>query len=87
MKSLPSDFTNYPWNSVLQKSEAETIACNVMKILKRTGNIWRELSNEEYKEERLKDGRWSDSEFQYLEQVKPYTVSATTASKFSKEWQ
>ena len=87
MKSLPSDFTNYPWDSILQKSEAETIACNVMKILKRTGNTWRELSDEEYKEERLKDGNWSSSEFEYLEQVRPYTVSVEMASKFSKDWQ
>ncbi len=87
MKSLPSDFTNEPWNSILQKSEAETIARNVMVILKRTGNTWRELSDEEYEEERKKDGRYTTSELKYLAQVRPYTISPEMASKFSKDWQ
>ena len=51
----PSDFLEYPWNSVTKNSEYETIALNIMVILKRTGDEFRELSFDEYKTERLKD--------------------------------
>jgi len=47
----------------------------------------KELSNEEYEEERKKDGHFTTSEFKYLEQVMPYCKSPETASLFSKEWQ
>lgn len=87
MKSKSSDFAKIePWNSVLQKAEAETIALNVMKILKRTGDTWRTLSNEEYELERRKDGNWSFSELKYLEQIRPYTISADKAKTFSPDW-
>lgn len=82
----PSDFTEQPWNSVLQKSEAETIARNIMVILKRTGNKWRKLSWEEYKSEREKDGEFTESERGYFNQVLPYTLTAENAATFSKSW-
>ncbi len=86
MKKLPSDFTNYPWSSVLQNSESETIAVNIMKILKRTGNTWRELTFEEYKKEREKDGHFTSKEELYFNDVIPYCKSTDTAALFSKEW-
>ena len=58
----PSDFKVFPWSSVSKNSETETIAQNIMIILSRTGNEFRELSWDEYKEERLKDGGFSDRE-------------------------
>ena len=58
----PSNFTKQPIASVLQKSEAETIARNIMVILKRTGDSFRPLSWDEYKAERLKDGHFTESE-------------------------
>lgn len=82
----PSDFTTYPWSSVLQNSESETIAQNIMVILKRTGNIWRELPWEEYKEERLKDNNFSERERVYFEKVQPYTVSEDMARIFYAKW-
>lgn len=82
----PSNYTGYPWNSVLEKSEAETVARNIMTILKRTGDTWRELTWEEYKTERLKDGRFSEMEQGYYEQVIPYCKSADTANLFCKNW-
>ena len=82
----PSAFTNYPWNSVLQNSEPETIACNIMNILKRTGDTWRALSWEEYCKERLKDGNFSETEKDYFEQVIGYCCSEQTAKLFSPDW-
>ena len=82
----PSNFTSYPWSSVLQNSESETIALNVMKILSRTGNEFRPITWEEYKEERLKDGYFSDREKSIFENVIPYCKSADTAVLFSKSW-
>lgn len=59
----PSFFSSkYPWDSVFGKSECETIAQNIMKILQRTGDEFRTLSFEEYKDERLKDGNFSERE-------------------------
>jgi hypothetical protein len=82
----PSDFTTKPWSSVFRKCEAETIAANIMVILKRTGNQWRELPYAEYEFERRKDGGFTDSEMAYFDQVRPYTVSAEKAAMFSPTW-
>ena len=82
----PADFTKYPWSCVFQSSEAEVIAVNIMKILKRTGNEWRKLSWEEYKKERLQDGNFSEREQEYFNKVIDYCQSPETAKLFSKEW-
>lgn len=88
MKELkPSDFSNLrPLSSVLGKSEYETIALNIMVILKRTGNEFRELSYEEYESERKKDGNYSKIEYMYFESVAKYCLSAETAVSFSPNW-
>lgn len=85
-KTKPSNFKKYPWNSVLQKSESETIAANIMVILERTGNKFRPLTWTEYKKERLKDGNFTELEKGYFEEVIPYCKSADTAQLFSKSW-
>ena len=82
----PSDFTEYPWSSVKQNNESETIACNIMRILKRTGDTFRSLSWEEYKEERLKDGSFTESERRYFDDVIDYCTSPETARLFSPTW-
>lgn len=82
----PSNFNKHPWNSVTQNSESETVARNIMVIMGRTGDEWRELSWDEYKEERLKDGNFSISEKQFFDRVTPYCKSADTAVLFSAEW-
>ena len=82
----PSDFTEYPWDSVLQQSEAETIARNIMVILTRTGNTFRELSWEEYRVERLKDGSFREQEKHYFDMVIKYCKSEDIAIIFSKVW-
>ena len=82
----PSDFTKNPMDSVARKSEAETVARNIMVILKRTGNEWRRLGWEEYKTERLEDGGFSESEWGYFDEVVGYCISPETAVLFSPVW-
>lgn len=82
----PSNFKIEPWNSVFQQSEYETIAINIMVILSRTGNKWRELSWAEYKKERKKDGNFTDSERTYFIKVASYCYSWQSAITFSPAW-
>lgn len=84
---LPSTFTTLPSDSVLQKTEAEIVAVNIMVILKRTGNKFRDLSWEEYKSERMKDKEFSQDEYQYFQRVIGYCKTADTARLFSKKWE
>jgi hypothetical protein len=92
----PSDFVEWPWSSIFRNSEHEQVATNIMVILKRTGNKWRELSWDEYLAERQKDGggntgNYSTSHGYLSEQtcfssVQPYTVSPEKAAEFSGTW-
>lgn len=86
MKTKPSDFTFHPFSSVLQNCECEQIACNIMVILKRTGDTFRPLSWDEYVSERKKDGHFTESEKGYFNQVINYCKSVDTANLFSKTW-
>jgi hypothetical protein len=86
MKTKPSDYNTYPWNSIIRKSEAETIAMNIMVILKRTGDTFRELDYQEYKQERLKDGNYSDEEKFWFDKVIKYCKSSEMAARFSAKW-
>lgn len=83
----PSFFSSkYPWSCVFNQSEYETVAKNIMTILKRTGDKFRELSYDEYEKERLKDGNYSSGEKKYFDEVIKYCKSADTAKCFSKSW-
>ncbi len=82
----PSNFTSTPFDSVLKKSEAETVARNVMVILKRTGDEFRLLSWEEYRQERMKDGSFTESEKTYFEQVAGFCTTAAAAQAFCAGW-
>lgn len=73
-------------NSVLQKSEAETVARNIMVILARTGDYFRNLTWQEYKKERKKDGNFSENERSYFDQVIKYCQSEDDAILFSPVW-
>ena len=81
----------YPWSSVFQNSEAETVALNIAKILKRTGNTFRLLSREEYTTECKKDGvgqvLYGDPFASYkYEDVAKYLETAANAATFCKDW-
>lgn len=82
----PSDFIKHPWSCVFMSNEHESIAVNIMVILKRTGNEWRSLTFEEYETERKKDGGYSRVEKAYFDDVSPYTYSADKAAIFSETW-
>jgi len=82
----PSMFNSYPWSSVLKSSECETIAYNIMKILNRTGDEFRLLTWDEYKNERLKEGNFSESEHRYFDMASAYCKSSDTAVLFSDSW-
>ena len=77
----PSSWTNRIFNSIFRNTESEIIFANCMTILSRTGDEWRKLTWEEYKEERLKDGNFSEYEKSYFEKVLPYTLSNTLAQE------
>ena len=83
----------YPWSSVMQNSECETVAKNIMVILARTGDEFREMSEEEYKAERLKDyeknpkgGSYSYFEAETFDRVKNVAKSAAMAARFCDGW-
>ena len=57
-----------------------------MVVLKRTGNVFRDIGWEEYKTERLKDKDFSHGEELYFKDVINYCKSAEAAQLFSKEW-
>ena len=84
---LPATFTNYPWSSVLQNHESEMIARNIMIILTRTGNEFRELTWDEYKTERLKDGQFTENEKRYFDQVSYLALGdIKKIQNFSDQW-
>lgn len=82
----PSDFLKHPYDSVLQHTEDEVVARNIMVILKRTGNTWRPLSVDEYEKERMKDGGYTGLEIRSFEKVRSYCESAERAESFSPAW-
>jgi hypothetical protein len=82
----PGDFTTTPWNSVFRNAESEIIAMNIMVILKRTGNTFRELTYDEYEAERKKDGNYSTKERVYFDKVIGYCKSPENAAIFSPNW-
>jgi hypothetical protein len=82
----PSNFTGRPWDSVLRNTESEYIAANIMRILKRTGNTFRELTWDEYKTERLKDEGFDECEHRFFNRVIGFCKSEDTARNFCKNW-
>ena len=86
-KARPRDISGvYPWSSVLRKAEYEIVAQNIMKILSRTGNVFRELSFDEYKLERAKDCKLGNFEKEAFDIVVGYTISAYNARMFCHGW-
>ena len=83
----PSEY-KYPWSGVHLNCESEKIAYNIMKILGRTGDIFRDLSWEEYVTERYKDGAFKEveAEKKYFDAVIGYCKSPDTAALYSREW-
>jgi hypothetical protein len=88
MTLKPSNFLNRPFNSVMNNTEHEIIARNVMVILSRTGDEWRSLSWEEYEAERTKDGAKliNTMERPYFDRVVGFCVAPESAEAFAPGW-
>lgn len=82
----PKNFLSHPYNSVMNNSEHETVARNIMVLLDRTGGVFRPLSWEEYKAERQKDGNFSEAEKYYFDRVAGFCVAAESAMAFCPGW-
>jgi hypothetical protein len=80
----PIDFRAYPWDSVFQNAEHEIVARNIMIIM---DDHWKELSWEQYKSIRKKDGWFCESERKYFDAVIKYCKSEDTARCFSPVWE
>lgn len=88
-RALPSNYCSQPMGSIEQKSEVETIACNIMRMLKRTGDTFREFTFEEYEKIRLADGAidWHvKNEKHYFEVAITYCESPEKADEFCSNW-
>jgi hypothetical protein len=83
----PSDFTNHPHGSVLSNYESEQVARNIMVILARTGNKFRVIAWDEYRDERKKDGNFSEKERGYFDRVSGFCVAAESAVAFCRNWE
>lgn len=81
----PSVFAERPRESVLQKTELEIVAQNIMKIRKRLGDKW-PLTKEEYESERKKDGGFGYLEASYFDDVIKLIPDAVGAISFSATW-
>ena len=90
--ATPKDFIKYPYDSVFHNSERETVALNIIKILSRTGNTWREITWSEYLNERIKDGGGNTHNYKHgsestlFKEVVRYTCSEDVARLFSPSW-
>ena len=82
----PSDFNILPTSSIYWKFDDEVVARNIMAILARTGNEWRTLSFDEYKQERLKDSNWYDIEEYHFKRVNDYCRTEKAERLFSPTW-
>lgn len=76
----------FPAASIFQNHESEVVALNIMTILRRTGNKFRDLSWEEYTKERKKDGNFTVREEKYFKKVVESCVSEEKARKFCQGW-
>ena len=86
-KTKPSAFAGtFPFSSVLQDTQSEVVAKNIMVILSRTKNKFRSLSWKEYEAERKKDKEFTGREKEYFKKVQFYTKTAEAARCFSKSW-
>lgn len=82
----PSDFALWPKQSLYWKMEPESVAENIMIILARTGDQWTNLSFDEYRKERIRDGDFHKWEEDLFLHVKEYCQSPEMAKSFSPNW-
>ena len=81
----PSTFTRKPLYSLTQKSEAERVASHINIIRKRLGDNW-DITREQYRKERIKDGEFSEGEMYLFDEVIKLIPDAIGCIGFSKVW-
>ncbi len=83
----PSAFKDTrPMGSVYQNNESEIVARNIVTILAREGDTWRQLDEETYVKHREKDGEWSEGERFLFKQIKGDITSFLDAVTLSPRW-
>lgn len=89
-KLKPSHFCHHPYSSVTFEAHHEIVAHNIMIVLSNTGDQWRSLTWEEYRDHRKKKGvgTWvfGEGEKRYFDRVIGYCTSADKAKNFSPSW-
>ena len=90
-RKYPSDFLLHPFNPILKDFKYERVARNIMVILARTCDTWRDLSWEEYVKEHQKDinksnWSWILAEKDYFDVVTPSCKTAELAKRFCSTW-
>ncbi len=88
-RKYPSDFLRHPYNSILKDLKYEKIARNIITILARTCDTWRDLSWEEYVKERQKDEDELSlilTEKGYFDIVTPFCKTVELAKLFCPTW-
>lgn len=82
----PSDLMNeHPWNSVLQNSENESMACSLLKTMNKNGNEWVQPTYQQYLDYKKETGGGPGGEDQY-DKIIDYLKSPDTAALFSPKW-
>jgi hypothetical protein len=81
----PGDFLSHPTGSVVGRHEAEVVARNIMVIRTRLGNKW-DLTLEEYREHREKDGHYKLIEEEHFKQIYPLISTPMGAIAFAPGW-
>ncbi len=77
---------NVEFDSVAKNNEQEVVARNIMVILSRAGDEFREMTWQEYKDWRVKEGRFTESEHSYFDRAVKFCRTAETAACFSQVW-
>ena len=93
MMLRPTDFSwRFPVDSISQKYEIEQCTINLMILLADTGNVWHDVTKEEYlsfvknyngNNMFLSDNDWVH---RFFDDAKRHCCSAESASKFCPGW-
>ncbi len=83
----PSDFTIFPCCSTFGKTEPESVAVSIMRVLVTLGDEWQPLTWEEFAAAASPAGNTHYTrEREYFDQVMPHCRNAETAKLFSPAW-
>ena len=77
----PSDFAKSSPSCGFGKAEPEWVAQRIMTVLARTGDVFREMTKEEYLRERKKDGNSTFLDERYFEFAWPHCSNLVAAKK------